>query len=657
MFACDLNMLEPLVVAWAGIHRHMRREELVFHLRAIDVPEPKIEKLKNWCCRRNILLHVYDHSGISLWRSATFAYPESSMVRLAPLQELHGVGERLLYLDADVIVLADLSPLFEISLNGHPCAACVDPLVGRAPWTRTLGLPPGAPYFNAGVLLIDVSSWSRDRISERSLQFMQQNPDLCRFPDQDGLNVTLCGNYVPLDERYNRFSILEKSTWSWDAGRWAVVHFAAYPKPWNLKKLEPRDLERAGYYWKLALSGLHPMTAFWIVIWLGLKNRYYRTVSGIFATLSRWRQRMTPSWLEERYCRLRFVLTRGKWKQADPARPSDELVARLTIFCIPKSFRGTSAVVQRNAMLSWNSLRPACEIFVFGNEEGVAEACLEIGARHFPNIPVNEFGTPLVDYAFRETALHAANPLLCYVNSDILIFPDLLASAQLLTKSFADFLAVGRRWNFDGEEAAISLPDIASQKALKARIRSQGVLYDRSNIDYFLYPKRCFPDIPPFAVGRPAWDNWMIYEARRLQFAVIDATEAVFAGHQNHDYAHTAEGRAGGKPALWNGGEAERNRRLAGGHLFDIDDSTHRLTAGGTVVRQTRFSRLFGRWREAPEIYPRLAWLFRPLRSFRFTIEMWNHKTRLWLLGKGLDFFPNKHKRQPTSQSMRDQEP
>ena len=108
LFACDLNMLEPLVVAWAGIHRHMRREELVFHLRAIDVPKPKIEKLKNWCCRRNIVLHIYDHSGISLWESATFAYPESSMVRLVPLQELHGVGERLLYLDADVIVLADL---------------------------------------------------------------------------------------------------------------------------------------------------------------------------------------------------------------------------------------------------------------------------------------------------------------------------------------------------------------------------------------------------------------------------------------------------------------------------------------------------------------------------------------------------------------------
>ncbi len=313
-FNCDSNMLEPLMVAWSGVHRHMRGEELVFHWRVIDVPKPKIEKLRSWCGRRNIVLHVYDHSGICLQGSASFAYPESSTVRLVPLQEFHGVGERLLYLDVDLIVLGDLRPLFEMSLDGHPCAACADPLVGRSPRTLTPGLPPGAAYFNAGVMLIDVASWMRNRISERSLQFLQQNPDQCRFADQDALNATLAGDFALLDERYNRFAIIEKSTRDWAAGRWAVVHFAAYPKPWDLKKLQPGDLERAGYYWKLALSGPRPVTAFWVVIWLGLKNRYYRTVSGMFAMLSQWRQRLTPALMEEKYCRLRSILTRGKWK-------------------------------------------------------------------------------------------------------------------------------------------------------------------------------------------------------------------------------------------------------------------------------------------------------------------------------------------------------
>lgn len=289
------------------------------------------------------------------------------------------------------------------------------------------------------------------------------------------------------------------------------------------------------------------------------------------------------------------------------------------------------------------------EALVFGEEEGTAEACRETGARHLPETARNEFGTPFLDHAFRVAAREARNKILCYVNADILLFPGLASSVQTVSNRFPSSLIVGRRWNFDVSEPFVFENDEEWMEKFQTHIESRGELYNGFNIDYFIYPAPVFADIPPFAVGRPGWDNWMIYEARRRQIPVIDATTAIFAAHQNHDYTHTQEGREGGKAALWRGQEAERNRELAGGHLLEIADATHILATDHQLLRNRNLLRFFQCWEIAPEIHPGFAWLFRPLVSVVRSLQRCDHQVRLWLLQRGLDLFPNRHKRQTRS--------
>jgi hypothetical protein len=73
----------------------------------------------------------------------------------------------------------------------------------------------------------------------------------------------------------------------------------------------------------------------------------------------------------------------------------------LTLFAIPKHFRGHIATIQRNAIASWTRLNPRPEIMLFGNEDGAAETARELGLRHFPEVARNEFGTPLLGDLFR----------------------------------------------------------------------------------------------------------------------------------------------------------------------------------------------------------------------------------------------------------------
>ena len=232
----------------------------------------------------------------------------------------------------------------------------------------------------------------------------------------------------------------------------------------------------------------------------------------------------------------------------------------LTLFCIPKPFQGHFGVIQRNALASWGALGPNCEALVFGDEEGAGAAAEAAGAQHLPAIERNEFGTPLLDDVFRQAHTIARNDTLCYVNSDIIFLVDLLAAVAAVSARFERYLMVGRRWNLDLEEPVSFQDSRAWRLSFRAFIEGRGSLYDGFNLDYFIFPKPLFENIPSFAVGRPAWDNWMVYEARRRQIPVIDATDAILAVHQNHDYSHTSEGRAGGRLPS---GEASRLSEIA----------------------------------------------------------------------------------------------
>jgi len=246
----------------------------------------------------------------------------------------------------------------------------------------------------------------------------------------------------------------------------------------------------------------------------------------------------------------------------------------LTIFAVPKPFRGHIGVIQRNAIRSWTLLRPACDIILMGNEEGIAEIAAEFGLRHVPDVARNSFGTPLVSDLFKQAQQLSGRNLFCYVNSDIILMSDFTQAVQLAAERKTRFLLVGHRWNLDVKEPV----DFESGWEEKLRIRAKqfGVLAGVTSIDFFVFPRGILGEIPPFAIGRPAWDNWMLYRARSLRLPLIDATRAMTAVHQNHDYSHHPQGKEG----VSHGAESLLNNKLAGGpaHAFSLLDATHSLT-------------------------------------------------------------------------------
>ncbi|HLP15185.1 MAG TPA: glycosyl transferase family 2, partial [Bacteroidota bacterium] len=204
----------------------------------------------------------------------------------------------------------------------------------------------------------------------------------------------------------------------------------------------------------------------------------------------------------------------------------------VTLFAIPKPFVGHTAVIQHNAIESWKRFHPGYQIILFGNEEGIAEAACEHGVEHIPDVRRNELGTPLMNAVFEEADKIARFEILCYVNSDIMLLEDLNAAVDRVKHS-KKFLMVGQRWNLDVVER-IDFTQPEADHAIRMRTMTDGALALMWAMDYFVFPRNMWEKLPQFAIGRPGWDNWMLYQARAMNLELINSSLVIMAVHQNH---------------------------------------------------------------------------------------------------------------------------
>lgn len=176
--------------------------------------------------------------------------------------------ERAVYIDADLLVIDDISELFTMDLGGAILGACVDrdtPTVQTGvPYSwEALDLPPDRPYFNAGMLVIDVPAWRDAGVSAATADYALRWDDELRCPDQEGINAVCGGRALALDPRFN-FQMsgeVHAATAAGDARaalqglrRAAIVHFTGC-KPWlSAWFSSPAWVRAAASFWSVALA-------------------------------------------------------------------------------------------------------------------------------------------------------------------------------------------------------------------------------------------------------------------------------------------------------------------------------------------------------------------------------------------------------------------
>jgi hypothetical protein len=241
----------------------------------------------------------------------------------------------------------------------------------------------------------------------------------------------------------------------------------------------------------------------------------------------------------------------------------------LTLFTAPKPFTNPHiAIIQRNAICSWLQMGRVVEVLLLGDEKGMSAEAKKLGVQQISQIKRNSSGTPLISSLFEVASRQNDSPLLAYVNTDIILFPEFLESARKTLLNSQQFLLIGQRYDLEvTRELDFSF---GWQARLKQECLEKGSLHKPTGSDYFIYPRSCFTSIPDFAIGRAGWDNWMIYQSRLQGWMTIDATQEIQIIHQNHDYSHLPGGQT-----HYHLPETDENVRLAGGRrtIFTVPDA------------------------------------------------------------------------------------
>lgn len=179
----------------------------------------------------------------------TERYPQVVWFRVL-LPELLPDVDRVLYLDADTLVLQSLLPLWQLDLSGRPLAAVQDVISpAHAHVPADIGLASADDYFNSGVLLMNLAEMRSTDFYGR-MKALDRERYSAGFPDQIALNAVAAGNWLRLHPKWNcmtpfiagteRFSDLQDhNTEQRQAGASpCVLHFEGYwqrAKPWQYR--------------------------------------------------------------------------------------------------------------------------------------------------------------------------------------------------------------------------------------------------------------------------------------------------------------------------------------------------------------------------------------------------------------------------------------
>ncbi len=87
--------------------------------------------------------------------------------------------------------------LWQTNLEGNVIAAVED--AGFHDRLEKMGITKeNEKYFNSGMMLIDLVRWRAKSITQKVLDYINQNPEKLRFHDQDALNAILYNDWLHL---------------------------------------------------------------------------------------------------------------------------------------------------------------------------------------------------------------------------------------------------------------------------------------------------------------------------------------------------------------------------------------------------------------------------------------------------------------------------
>jgi lipopolysaccharide biosynthesis glycosyltransferase len=231
-FSVSDNYSQHLAVVLASVLFNNPHSRFVFHVlhrNISDENQSRIRELERIYLNCEIRFHLIDDS-----RFEKFPIPmelehvTQEMYYRYLLPEILENEDRTIYSDVDVLCVGNLMPLWKKDLKENVLAAVSEGEAGESK-KKLIGLTGNAPYFNSGLLVMDLAAMRCESATEVLMANTVEYACRIAWPDQDIINITFRDRILELSPVWNAFNItggkMKKNV--------VIHHFAnASQKPW-----------------------------------------------------------------------------------------------------------------------------------------------------------------------------------------------------------------------------------------------------------------------------------------------------------------------------------------------------------------------------------------------------------------------------------------
>lgn len=227
-----------------SLRLHTPGEIRVF-LMAHSLNEKEIDRFRRFLTRHDMALELVDvhHTELDAFPLGNRHFSIEMYYRILAQFLLPADLERILWMDADIIIRKDLTEFYNQDFNRKLLCVCRDksqesPEVVSI--KERLGLGQEHVYFNSGVLLLNLARLRQATTRTNILKVAAALSDRLTYPDQDILNFLYTNEvkYCPW-EVYNYQVLYERRIPKDRLAKIAILHYVGECKPWNYHYLWP----------------------------------------------------------------------------------------------------------------------------------------------------------------------------------------------------------------------------------------------------------------------------------------------------------------------------------------------------------------------------------------------------------------------------------
>ncbi len=198
----------------SNIDKIKKMETKNFKINFVDISE----KIANICDALSYRLRDY--------------YSNSIYLRIF-IPSLFQEYEKVLYLDADIVVIDDISKLYFEDIGDNLLGAITDDVINtnetfRKYTKNVLGLENGN-YFNSGILVMNLAELRKSRIEEKFVHLLNEYNFDTIAPDQDYLNYLCRGRVKFIHKGWDRMPIPDEK---FEGEPLHLIHYNMFKKPW-----------------------------------------------------------------------------------------------------------------------------------------------------------------------------------------------------------------------------------------------------------------------------------------------------------------------------------------------------------------------------------------------------------------------------------------